>query len=98
MLELSPKTRDIEPMLIQRYTIVCDAGPILNQHLVDVSRLLGFMSTRGKYSFSPVSQKVPAMPNGHAQAISSSFCTQNPPFWHGLEAHAETHDMNLLID
>ena len=35
------QTRDIDPMLVQCWSTVYDAGPTLGQHWVDVSRLLG---------------------------------------------------------
>ena len=37
----SQQTRDIHPRLIQCWSTVCDAGPTLYQHWVNVSRLLG---------------------------------------------------------
>ena len=35
------QTRDVDPMLVQCWSIVYDAGPTLNQHWVDGSCLLG---------------------------------------------------------
>ena len=36
-----PETRNVNPMSVQCWSIVCDAGPPLNQPWVNVSRLLG---------------------------------------------------------
>ena len=38
----SQQTRDVDPMLIQCWSSVYDAGPPLNQHRVNVSCLLGY--------------------------------------------------------
>ena len=40
--EITRKKRDVEPMLVQCWPIVCDAGQTLNQHWLNVSFLLGY--------------------------------------------------------
>ena len=38
------KSRDIDPILAQCWSNVCDVGPPLNQHWVNVSRLLAMVA------------------------------------------------------
>ena len=42
----SQQTRDVHPMLVQCWPTVCDAGPALYQHWVNVSCLLGCSLTK----------------------------------------------------
>ena len=50
---VSRQTEDVQPMLVQSWATVCDAGPTLYQHRVNVSCFLGSLKPRSQIASNP---------------------------------------------
>ena len=80
--QYSQQTRGVDHVLVQCWFIVCDAGPTLNQHMVNSPCLLGEWWTRSRYndiivcSFDPVQ----FTSEQHKTPVKCLICSSAPDF------------------